>query len=136
MHRKQVSIAPPIGLREHAACSALLAGFSPLAIASDFSGIVTVLFGIPTLLLLNITLGLMLLAEPSSRTRLWAGILGFPGLFAGFVLWGDAASLFRMDSSLPWGVFYFALYASAGVLLVRHFLRRAAPAAPAGGGGN
>jgi hypothetical protein len=114
----------------------LLAGFSSPAIASDFSGIVTVLFGVPALLVLNCALGLMLLAEPGARLRLWAGILGFPVLSAGFMLWGDAASLFRMDSSLPWGVLYFLLYAIGVALLWRHLARREVPAAPAGGAGN
>jgi hypothetical protein len=114
----------------------LLAGFSPPAIASDFSGIVTILFGVPALLVLNCALGLMLLAEPGARLRLWAGILGFPVLSAGFMLWGDAASLFRMESSAPWGIFYFILYASGAALLWRHLARREAPTAPAGGAGN
>ena len=67
-----------------------------------------------SLLLLDAILGLMLVAEPSPRARQWAGTLGLPSLFVGFPLWGDAASLFRQDDSLLWGVLYFALYA-AGV---------------------
>ncbi len=133
MHRKPVPSFRATDWRGINATTALLVGFSPLALASDFSGIVTVLFGVPTLLVLNFILGLMLLAEPSARVRLWAGILGFPTLSAGFLLWGDAASLFRMDSSAPWGVFYFVLYASGAALLARHFFRRR-PAVEGGSG--
>lgn len=116
--------------------AAALALASPLALASDFSGIVTVLFGVPALLALDVILGLMLVAEPSPRTRQWAGILGLPTLFVGFLLWADAVSLFRMESSLPWGVLYFLLYAVGVALLWRHFARRATPAEREGGAGN
>ena len=101
--------------------------------ASDFSGIISMMFGIPTLLLLNVVLAMMLIAEPTRMVRFWAGFLGIPTLLAGFLLWGDAASLFRMDNSVPFGVFYFLLYASGVALLARHFLRRPAVA---GGNGN
>ena len=110
-----------------------LALVSPLAFASDFSGIVSMMFGIPALLLLNVILAIMLIAEPSRTLRVWAGILGFPVLAVGFLLWGDAASLFRMDDSTPFGVIYFVLYASGVALLARHFLRRLILA---GGNGN
>ena len=110
-----------------------LALVSPLAVASDFSGIVSMMFGIPALLLLNVSLAMMLIAEPSRTLRVWAGILGFPVLGVGFLLWGDAASLFRMDDSTPFGVIYFVLYAAGVALLARHFLRRPALA---GGSGN
>ena len=133
MYRKPVPSFRATDWRGLTATTALLAGFSPLAIASDFSGIVTILFGIPTLLVLNFILGLMLLNEPSPRVRLWAGIVGFPSLAAGFLLWGDAASLLRTSDSVPWAVFYFLLYAVAVALVARHFLRRPAFA---GGSGN
>ena len=110
-----------------------LALVSPLAFASDFSGIVSMMFGTPALLLLNVILAMMLIAEPSRTLRVWAGILGFPVLAVGFLLWGDAASLFRMDDSTPFGVIYFVLYASGVALLARHFLRRPTLA---GGSGN
>ena len=110
-----------------------LALVSPLAFASDFSGIVSMMFGTPALLLLNVILAMMLIAEPSRTLRVWAGILGFPVLGVGFLLWGDAASLFRMDDSTPFGVIYFVLYAAGVALLARHFLRRPALA---GGSGN
>lgn len=110
-----------------------LALVSPLAFASDFSGIVSMMFGTPALLLLNVILAMMLIAEPSRTLRVWAGILGFPVLAVGFLLWGDAASLFRMDNSAPFGVIYFVLYASGVALLARHFLRRPTLA---GGSGN
>lgn len=110
-----------------------LASVSPLAVASDFSGIVSMMFGIPALLLLNVILAMMLIAEPSRTLRVWAGILGFPVLGVGFLLWGDAASLFRMGNSTPFGVIYFVLYASGVALLARHFLRRPTLA---GGSGN
>jgi hypothetical protein len=101
--------------------------------ASDFSGIISMMFGIPALLLLNVALGLMLIAEPTRMVRFWAGFLGIPTLLAGLLLWRDAASLFRMDDSTPFGVFYFVLYALGVALLARHFLRRPALA---GGSGN
>ena len=110
-----------------------LALVSPLAFASDFSGIVSMMFGTPALLLLNVILAMMLIAEPSRTLRVWAGILGFPVLAVGFLLWGDAASLFRMDDSTPFGVIYFVLYAAGVALLARHFLRRPTLA---GGSGN
>lgn len=110
-----------------------LALVSPLAVASDFSGVISMVFGIPALLLLNIALGIMLIAAPTRMVRFWAGFLGIPTLLAGFLLWGDAASLFRRDNSVPFGVFYFLLYASGVALLARHFLRRRAVA---GGSGN
>lgn len=118
--------------------SRAIAGFTLLfaassAQASDFSGIVSMMFGIPALLLLNVILAMMLIAEPSRTLRVWAGILGFPVLAVGFLLWGDAASLFRMDNSTPFGVIYFVLYASGVALLARHFLRRPTLA---GGSGN
>ena len=134
MYRNPLPSSASFRWRERAVTIGVLAGFSPLALASDFSGIVTILFGIPTLLVLNFILGLMLLNEPTARVRLLVGILGFPTLAAGFLLWGDAASLFRMDSSMPWAVFYFLLYAVAVGLVARHFLRR--PALAEGGGGN
>lgn len=133
MHRELAPSFRATDWRGLTVTTALLTGFSPLALASDFSGVVTILFGIPTLLVLNVALGLMLLAEPSARIRLLVGILGFPSLAAGFLLWGDAASLFRMDNSVPWGVFYFLLYAVAVALVARHFLRRPTLA---GGDGN
>ena len=108
-----------------------LAFVSPLALASDFSGIVSMMFGIPALLLLNVSLAMMLIAEPSRTLRVWAGTLGFPVLGVGFLLWGDAASLFRI--STPFGLIYFVLYASGVALLARHFLRRPNLA---GGSGN
>lgn len=106
---------------------------APHAQASDFSGVISMVFGIPTLLLLNIALGMMLIAAPTRMVRFWAGFLGIPTLLAGFLLWGDAVSLFRRDNSVPFGVFYFLLYASGVALLARHFLRRPAVA---GGSGN
>jgi hypothetical protein len=124
MHRKPVHSVRSVDWRGLTATTALLAGFSPLALASDFSGVITILFGIPTLLVLNVILGLMLLNEPSARVRLLIGILGFPSLAAGFLLWGDAASLFRTRDTVPWAVFYFSLYALAVALVARHFLRR------------
>lgn len=108
-----------------------LALVSPLAFASDFSGIVSMMFGTPALLLLNVILAMMLIAEPSRTLRVWAGTLGFPVLGVGFLLWGDAASLFRI--STPFGLIYFVLYASGVALLARHFLRRPTLA---GGSGN
>jgi len=109
---------------------------SPLAWASDFSGVVSALVGIPTLVVLDITLGLMLIAPATRMLRFWAGFLGLPTLVLGFLLWGDAASLFRMESSAPMGVLYFVMYAIGVALLVRHFTRREAPLERDGGAGN
>ncbi len=116
--------------------SRAIAGFTLLfaagsAQASDFSGVISIMFGIPALLVLNVILAMMLIAEPSRTLRVWAGTLGFPVLGVGFLLWGDAASLFRI--STPFGLIYFVLYASGVALLARHFLRRPNLA---GGSGN
>ena len=113
-----------------------LAFAAGLAQASDFSGVVTIMFGLPTLLLLNVVLGMMLIAPPTSTVRIWAGLLGVPVLLVGFLLWGDAASLFRSADGTLFGVMYFVLYAIGFALLSRHFLRRKAPLEPEGGSGN
>ena len=70
-----------------AGVSRAIAGFTLLfaagsAQASDFSGIVSMMFGIPALLLLKVILAMMLIAEPSRTLRVWAGTLGFPVLGA------------------------------------------------------
>ena len=109
---------------------------SPLALASDFSGVISMMFGVPTLLLLDVVLGLMLVAEPSRLLRFWAGFFGLPTLAVGFLLWGDAASLFRTNSGTLFGVMYFVLYTIGVALLVRHFVRREAPEVREGGAGN
>jgi len=133
-HSTRRPAAPAISLKIAGIVPCLFA--SPLALASDFSGVISMMFGIPALLLLNVALGMMLIAEPTRMVRFWAGFLGFPTLAVGFLLWGDAASLFRTDSGTLFGVMYFVLYAIGVVLLVRHFVRREAPEAREGGAGN
>ena len=111
--------------------SVVLAG---QAQASDFSGVVTMMFGVPGLLLLNAALAVLFIAEPGKGLRWTVGLIGVPPLTVGFLLWGDAASLFRTDDTKLVGIAYFLLYAVAVALVARHFLRR--PALAEGGGGN
>lgn len=109
----------------------LVLGMAPVvALASDFSGMFTILVGLPSLALANLIMGLLFMGRPSKTIRTTLSFTVIPVLVVGLLLFSDAASLFRHSRDTVTGAVFFGLYALAGLLFVLHMQRGVPPPPP------
>lgn len=109
----------------------LVLGLVPLvALASDFSGMFTILVGLPSLALANLIMGLLFMGRPSRRIRTTLSFTVIPVLVIGLLLFSDAASLLRNPGDTFVVVAFFGLYALAGLLFILHMQRGVPPPPP------
>ena len=112
--------------------------FSALALipsaahASDFSGVVTIVFGIPGLLVATVVASAFLLAEPSRVQKASAAVLFLPVLAAAaWVFVGDTAPMMQrgLPDDLLISAAYVLLLLVLAALVARILLRPLAPEA-------
>ena len=103
----------------------LLALWTPsVAGASDFSGVVTIVVGLPALIVADGIAAGLLFATPRRWMTWTTGIVLVPVWVAGIWLSPDALALFRGTwTGVPFGVLYFALLAVLAVLVVKLLTR-------------
>jgi undecaprenyl pyrophosphate phosphatase UppP len=92
-------------------CSAIvISGLASPAIASDFSGMMTIVLGIPVMVIAAITYGVLAAFRELHRTVYNIAAIAFVLLFIfGLVLAGDAITLARRADHLPMYL-YFGLF--------------------------
>ena len=101
-----------------------------IALASDFSGMFTLLVGLPSLVLANLIMGGLLAMPPSKAIRTTVSVIGIPVLLVDLLLFSDASSLFRNPGDTAAALIFFGLYALACFLFIRHMQRGAPPPTP------
>lgn len=101
-----------------------------VALASDFSGMFTILVGLPSLAIANLVMGLLFTVRPSRTIRTTLSFIVIPVLVVGLLLFSDAASLFRHSRDTVTGAVFFGLYALGCLLFVLHMQRGLPPPSP------
>ncbi|MCI4569488.1 hypothetical protein [Lysobacter sp. CFH 32150] len=83
------------------------------AIATDYTGIATMLIGIPAFIGFNLVLAIFLALPASKARKIIASALLVPLVIAGLIISHDASSLMGHDNTGDWllGAAYFALAA-------------------------